>query len=272
MIKDFLDSEWISNTSFYESVKDIITCHICSGIMINPRECNSCKNSFCKRCIDDWKYHNDSCPYKCDEKEFKESSRPLKNLLEKLTFNCVACNKIDKDTSYKAILIHIKSCDKIKVNCPTCTSSVLRSKLIENKQFLILKENYGVLSKNYQNLKEENEKLSKEISLLKDVKSLRRSSLNTKKNDLMGLLHSSVDANANELGIIDKCEHFKGNYIPIFSCCERSYPCYICHNQNQNHEFVISNKVVCLICKNIYSGPKCEVCNTYQIYRGKKEI
>lgn len=267
MIKDFIDSDWITNTIFYESVKDIVTCHICSGIMINPRECNTCQNSFCRKCIDDWKSLNDSCPYKCETNEFRDSSRPLKNLLEKLTFKCVACDKIDKNTSYKAFLIHIKSCEKIKVDCPTCNSSVLRSNLVENKQFLKLKENYGILSKNYQNLKEENERLSKELTLLKDVKNQRRSSLNTNKSNLLGLYNNDT----NELGIIDKCEHFKGNYIPIFSCCEKSYPCYICHNKNQNHEFIISNKVICLICKNIYSGPKCEVCNTYQIYR-KKEI
>lgn len=267
MIKDFLDSDWITNTAFYESIKDIITCHICSGIMINPKECTSCQNSFCKRCIEEWKSLNNSCPFKCDEKEFKESSRPLKNLLEKLIFKCIFCDKIGKDNTYKSFLIHIKSCDKIRVNCPTCNSSVFRSKLIENKEFLKLKENYANLNKNYMDLQEENLKLQKEITVLKNQ---RRNSSYPKKNEFINILNS-VDANSSELGIIDKCEHFKGNYIPIFSCCEKSYPCYICHNKNQNHEFIISNKVVCLICKNIYSGPKCEVCNTYQIYR-KKEI
>ena len=267
MINDFLDSECITNNTFFESVKDIVTCHICSGIMINPRECNSCQNSFCRKCIDDWKSLNDSCPYKCDNNEFRDSSRPLKNLLEKLTFNCRACGKIDKNTSYKAFIIHIKSCDKIKADCPTCNSSVLRSKLVENKQYLKLMENYQILSKNFQNLKEENDKLIKEISFLKNFKNQRRSSINSNKSNIMGLYNHE---DKNELGIIDKCEHFKGNYIPIFSCCEKSYPCYICHNKNQNHEFIISNKVVCLTCKNIYSGPKCEVCNTYQIYRKKE--
>ena len=99
-----------------------------------------------------------------------------------------------------------------------------------------------------------------------NIKGQRRSSLNQSKNNIFGL---SSYLDSNELGIVDKCEHFKGNYIPIFSCCEKSYPCFICHNKYQNHEFIISNKVVCLICKNIYSGPKCDVCNTYQIYRKK---
>jgi hypothetical protein len=268
MIKDFLDSDCISNKSFYGSVKDIVTCNICSGIMINPRECTSCQNSFCKRCIDEWKSLNDSCPYKCENNEFKECSRPLKNLLEKLLFFCPACDKIDKNTNYKTFLLHIKSCDKIKVDCPTCNSTVLRSNLIENKQYLKMKDNYENLFKNYQNLKEENDKLVKELNFMKNsnIKGQRRSSLNQSKNNIFGL---SSYLDSNELGIVDKCEHFKGNYIPIFSCCEKSYPCFICHNKYQNHEFIISNKVVCLICKNIYSGPKCDVCNTYQIYRKK---
>ena len=266
MIKDFLDSDWVTNTSFYESIKDIVTCHICSGIMINPKECTTCQNSFCKKCIEDWKSLNNSCPFKCDEKEFKDSSRTLKNILEKLTFKCIYCEKIEKDTTYKTFLIHMKSCDKIKTNCPTCNSSVFRSNLIENKEYLKLKENYAILNKNFLELQEENLKLKKEINLLKNQ---RINSYHPKKNEFINILNS-VDANSSELGIIDKCEHFKGNYIPIFSCCEKSYPCYICHNKNQNHEFIISNKVVCLICKNIYSGPKCEVCNTYQIYRKKE--
>lgn len=264
MLKNYINSDCITNISFYESIKDIVTCNLCLGILINPIECSSCESSFCKSCIEEWRNFNEICPYKCNKNEVRESPRMLKELLEKLTFKCLFCDKIEKNASYRSFLIHINICEKLKVYCPSCDSYVFKNKLIEDKQFKKLNENYESLKKNYKNLQDENEKLVKEIHKLKDVKGGRRASL---KNNSLGI--NPLDNN-NELGIIDKCEHFKGNYIPIFSCCEKSYPCYICHNKNQNHDFFISNKVICLICKNIYTGPKCDVCNTYQVYRKKK--
>jgi len=224
-------------------------------------------------------------------------------------FKCLFCGSEDEEQPYNLFIKHLKTCEKIKVNCPTCDSLVNKKSLNQNKFYLKLKESYGTLLEKYKSLKNENQKLNEEIKGCKELmkselpmKSLinsnfeninmkRRNSStasnlnnfinnltlnnNNNSNSNMGNRNSINNNNFNfnseiaETGIVDKCEHFKGNYIPIFSCCEKSFPCFICHNIVKDHEYKISNKVVCLICKNIYSGPKCNVCNTYQIYRKK---
>lgn len=308
MIKDYIDQDSITNLAFYDSIREIVVCNICTGILVNPRECSLCQNSFCKKCLDEWTCINSSCPYKCDKSEFRESSRTLKNLLEKLVFNCLYCSNAEKNQPYPLFLNHLKICEKIKVNCPTCDTLVNKKTLNENKFYLKLKENYNTLLEKFKNLKEENQKLKEDVKFYKEkqnelpMKSFvnnnfqninlnRRKSASSNLNSIFSSLNlnntnNNLNINAasnifnsgnnfnlnseiSEVGIVDKCEHFKGNYIPIFSCCEKSFPCYICHNLVKDHEYKISNKVVCLICKNIYSGPKCNVCNTYQIYRKK---
>ena len=299
MIKDYIDPDCVTNPAFFDSISEIVVCSICSGILINPQECSLCQNSFCKKCLNEWACINSSCPYKCDNSEFKDSSRTLKNLLEKLLFKCMFCNSAKEELSYLLFLNHLKTCEKVKVNCPTCDSLVNKNQLNENKFYSILEENYNNLAEKYKNLKEENKKLKEEVKLQSQIpiKNFINNDINfslNKRNSVSvnsnNLLRINNDINLNsrdnngfpndnsylnlnqeisEIGIIDKCEHFKGNYIPIFSCCEKSFPCYICHNTAQNHEYKMSSKVVCLICKNIYTGPRCNLCNTYQIYRKK---
>ena len=289
MIKDYLDPDSVTNLAFYDSIREIVVCNICTGILINPRECSLCQNSFCKKCLDEWTCINSSCPYKCEKSEFRESSRTLKNLLEKLLFKCLFCCNTEINHPYPLFLNHLKSCERIKVNCPTCDSLVNKKTLNENKVYLKLKENYNNLLDKCENIKEENLKLKEDLKFYKEKQSelpmksfinsnFQNVNLNRRNSTVSNLNNFNLNNNNNnfnlnseisEIGIVDKCEHFKGNYIPIFSCCEKSFPCFICHNMVQSHEYKMSNKVVCLICKNIYSGPKCNVCNTYQIYRKK---
>jgi len=283
MIKDFIDTESVTNIPFYTSIKEIVVCNICTGILINPRECTSCQNSFCKKCLEEWTCLKNSCPYKCEKSEFRDSSRTLKNLLEKLQFKCNFCNNEESEILYLNFLSHLSSCEKIKVNCPTCDTLVNKKKLNENKFHLKLKDDYASLLEKYNLLNQENKKLKDDLNYLKELQTSsiknytnssnvnpnaknRRNSL-TKMNINFPTFNNQSEI--SEDGIVDKCEHFKGNYFPIFSCCERSFPCYICHDKVKDHEYKISSKVVCLICKNIYSGPKCNVCNTYQVYRKK---
>ncbi len=72
--------------------------------------------------------------------------------------------------------------------------------------------------------------------------------------------------NTNEGGLIDKCIHFKANYKPIFQCCNQVYPCYICHDERETHTYIFSEKVLCLVCGNIYEGMQCNKCFTKQLY------
>ncbi len=295
MIKDFIETESVINLPFFDTIKEIVICNICLGILVNPRECNSCQNSFCKNCLDEWMCFNDSCPYKCQKTSFKDSSRTLKNLLEKLNFICLFCQDSQNKYTYLNYINHIKKCENIKVNCPTCNSVVYKKKLNSNKIYEKMKDNNNKLSEENRSLKEENKQLREEIEKIKksqNESSFKITSNNNMNNQIsianntMSNLHTRVNRfnlndnpisimnnnmnDISEIGLIDKCEHFKGNYIPIFSCCEKSFPCYLCHDKVQDHEYKISSKVVCLICKNIYSGSKCNNCNTHQIYRRKE--
>jgi len=304
MIKDYIDTECVINLNYYDSIKEIIVCNICTGILINARECSSCQNSFCKNCLDEWICFNESCPYKCKKTEFRESSRTLKNLLEKLHLKCLFCPNSEICYTYLNYINHIKNCENIKMSCPTCSANVFKKDLNLNKIYEKIKTNYNDLSEKYSLLKEENKKLREELDKIKESQNesclkiignnnnnlnnhvnskmninnqthLFASNLHARRNSCLinnninSLINNNVNNDISETGIIDKCEHFKGNYMPIFSCCEKSFPCYICHDKFTDHEYKISNKVVCLICKNIYSGPKCNVCNTHQIYRKK---
>lgn len=321
MLNNFLDPNCITNTSFFNTIKDLIICNLCSGILQNPQECKLCQNSFCKKCLEDWRIINTSCPYFCEEISFGESPKSLRNLLEKLFFKCKFCSKtfeknLGEDNfidinyfSYSNFLIHNETCKKIKISCPTCNSEIYKSEIKkeikENFPFDNLRKNYEKLLKEFDYMENENQKMKKEISLLKKIKEknnmINNNNVNNdinnninnidKKNSCKNLsmtfsnclkINPSINKNSNlskikiknknkiENGIIDKCEHFMGNYIPIFSCCEKSYSCYICHNIKENHEYVISDRVICLICKNIYKGNKCHSCDSIQIYRMKK--
>ena len=82
----FLDPENVSNKSYYNEIGEMLNCCICTGILINPYQCEKCENSFCKHCITQWIEKSNVCPFKCNTPILKESSRVIKNLLDKLYF------------------------------------------------------------------------------------------------------------------------------------------------------------------------------------------
>ena len=75
--------------------------------------------------------------------------------------------------------------------------------------------------------------------------------------------------NRGNTKLFDKCKHFYGNYIPKFSCCGKFYACYMCHDENENHPYQFSNKVICLFCKNVYAGKTCTKCKVDQLFQRK---
>ena len=78
-----------------------------------------------------------------------------------------------------------------------------------------------------------------------------------------------IPDNSNNNTMFDKCPHFYGNYMPKFACCGKFYGCYLCHNENENHNYVFSNKVACLFCKNVYAGKTCPKCKANQLFQRK---
>jgi len=178
----------------------------------------------------------------------------IKNLLDKLIIKCPFDCSENETYMYENLLKHLKSCVKLKTFCPCCNSFVLKTNIKESNEIT--------------NLKNKIITLEEEILLLK-IKNLELESHLKKSKENKDLHQNPSVLRVRDSELIDKCEHFKGNYKPIFTCCSQAYPCYICHDKEQNHTFHFSNKVVCLICHNIYTGLHCSNCNTVQAYKKK---
>lgn len=263
MEKLYIDNEAIVNRSLFEGVKDIVTCVICTGIIREPKQCSTCENVFCGNCVEEWISKSPSCPFKCKNFVYKDCSRTTKNLLDKLIFKCPNKCSSSQEMNYEIYVKHVSSCENKKCLCPTCGTSVLQSNLKENREVKELQTRNYHLEAKLQAAMGEINSLKEEIRILH--------SKPTRSNER---LHSGEHSknrmkDEKELGLIDKCEHFRGNYKPIFICCNKAYPCYICHNEKQSHSYEFSNKVVCLICSNIYSGSSCNECKAVQVYRKK---
>ena len=245
----YIDSESVINKDFFENVKEMLTCCICTGVLVDPMQCSSCENCFCRSCIENWIKKAHTCPYKCSSPRIKEGGRMVKNLLEKLIFKCEnECGAVN--LTYKKKIEHIKQCVKRSLICENCGSEYNERK---NRIKIDLKKE---LQNKYEKMRKEMQILLEEKQRLKDkIKKIKNSTHNNS-NSISNLL-------------IDKCNHFYGNYKPIFICCNEAYPCYQCHDENQFHHYEFSNKVLCLICGNIYKGNTCNVCNTSQIYKKK---
>ena len=124
----FIDPDNISNKDFYEEIYNIVTCSICNGILINPKQCTNCENNFCYKCIDDWFKKSKTCPFKCEKIVLKDSNKQTKNLLSKLNFVCNICGM---NINYENFLNH-KGCKKKQsIKCPLCKSEVENMKFDE---------------------------------------------------------------------------------------------------------------------------------------------
>ena len=125
---NFIDPDNISNKDFYEEIYNIVTCSICNGILINPKQCTNCENNFCYKCIDDWFKKSKTCPFKCEKIVLKDSNKQTKNLLSKLNFVCNICGM---NINYENFLNH-KGCKKKQsIKCPLCKSEVENMKFDE---------------------------------------------------------------------------------------------------------------------------------------------
>jgi hypothetical protein len=247
----FLDTQNIINQEFFYTVKELLTCIICKGVILDPKQCQTCENTFCNMCISKWMLKSKTCPYKCSTLAIKNCTRAIRNLLDKLIIKCpFDCNN-EIQFNYDTLLKHLKTCNRAKCKCPTC-GTLVSEELLDSYQGVRLKEEIKLLQEANKKLQADKTELSDKLKLLNKM--------------------GSVGANStaeSELGLKDKCEHFKGNYIPLFACCSKAYPCYICHDKESNHVYEFSNRVICLNCNNIYTGLQCSQCNTFQVYRKK---
>ena len=87
-MEKYINEETIIKNEIYESFKDNIMCPICSCLMIEPVMCLNCQNSFCKKCIEDWKKKGGICPNKCQNSIIKDVIGK-NNFITKFKFKCI---------------------------------------------------------------------------------------------------------------------------------------------------------------------------------------
>ena len=352
----YLEQDNLVNKEVFESITDIATCSICTGIVFQPLQCNKCENCFCKSCIAIWKQKDTLCPFKCSDSEFKDPSRIIKNMLSKLIFNCPF--NCDKKINYDDLALHESKCVSETVKCPTCNTIVPKNSIdkksieemsirleILTKQFEEKDEEMKQIKSENNQLRIENEKL-KELKVntrdeirqsIQDFYSNNHNGLNTQKNmstfeknysdSMINKYHShshninnqmmnnlSIHNNSNMSSTpndnsllnqsslkdlrdkyskkdilksnydkkdlnnevydpdtfkytiyIDNCSHNESNYVPIFSCCDKAFPCVECHDLKvEQFHIPRMEYVYCKMCLTIndYKNIACMGCET----------
>jgi hypothetical protein len=155
----FIDNSQIVNQDYYETVKDISTCIICTGVVVDPMQCTSCENCFCKGCINAWIKKSSTCPFKCAKSEYKEASRLVKNMMGKLVFKC-PFEVCSSNVPYDELLQHDKKCSTIgeTTKCPTCGTEVKKCN-IDRKTNDELRTELEIVNKLLAELRAENDSL-----------------------------------------------------------------------------------------------------------------
>lgn len=114
-IYEYINIDTIENKNSYELIKDSITCHICTEIMIRPVMCMNCQHAYCKRCIEHWNNNKNYCPNKCPNPIYRYSVL-VGNLLSSLEIRCKDCGiLIHYDNMEKHVL---SKCDTIEIKYP----------------------------------------------------------------------------------------------------------------------------------------------------------
>ena len=110
--KMFIDSSLIINVDYYKTIEKDVKCPICSGIINQPIQCDSCKHNMCKECSDSWFTKNTACPFKCEE-AILIPNESLRSKLDKLTFKCkLGCEMEIPYSEYKEHMI--LKCSKLE--------------------------------------------------------------------------------------------------------------------------------------------------------------
>ena len=114
----FNSLDFITNKEILNDFDNILTCTFCTGFLFNPKECASCRNSFCSECLRSWEANkggNSLCPMKCKNSIFINASKGTLGILEKLVIRCFRCSI---SLNYSALDNHVKnSCEKLKIPC-----------------------------------------------------------------------------------------------------------------------------------------------------------
>ena len=257
----FLDPDKLINKEEILNSNKNLICSLCKGIIAEPIEL-FCEHIFCSNCINNWsKSLKDKCP-SCNKFIYKKPSlsEENKNLLSKLQFN-----DNDKVYSYKEYIDYLKAETNINFEAGPLLGNNQKDNENNNNNLnykcnVCGSEYNNIIQKAKNKYEERNKQLTEELRKIYEYKRKLQSDIYENK-------HGEKMPDST---LIDKCKHFSGNYKPIFECCNNAYGCYICHDENECHEYQISKKVICLLCANIYQGNECTNCKVKQCYERKE--
>ena len=252
----FLDPDKLLDKANVINSNSKIICKICKGIVSFPIEL-FCEHIFCSHCLNNWSEQlNDKCPT-CNKVIYKKSeiSENIQNILNNLNFS-----ENNKIYSYKDYIRRLSFGQNINLNSAPILNEQINNNNNSYKCNLCGNENNNIIQDVKNIYEERNKKLTEELRKIYEYK-----------RKLQGDIYKNkYNQEMPESTLIDKCKHFSGNYKPIFDCCNTAYGCYLCHDENECHEYQISKKVICLLCACIYEGNECPICKVKQCYERKE--
>ena len=251
----YINPEGVIDKSKLKENEQKIICKLCHGIVYEPVEL-FCEHIFCKSCLDNWEQNlKNRCPT-CNKFIYKKSkiAENIQIILDNLTFS-----EKNKEYLYHDYINFLKFGTVMDLNDEVDLDDISKK---TKKKFICKacgKENDNLINEMTDKYEEINKNLKEELKKIYQYKRRLQGEIYEKK----------FGKNMPPSTLIEKCQHFSGNYKPIFDCCNTAYGCYICHDENECHTHQISKKVICLLCACIYEGIECTNCKVKQVYQKK---
>lgn len=133
-----IEESQIINLDFFLSMKESVTCSICTSIISQPKMCSQCETPYCQECIDQWFSKNKICPMRCESSKILEINRSLKRIYDAVKVKCIEGCEVTL-LEYRS---HIPKCEKRKIQCWNCKSlcKAVDAKVPSEIEFIKLKE------------------------------------------------------------------------------------------------------------------------------------
>ena len=115
---------------------DDFICKICTFIIHDPHECETCGIPYCKDCLEKWKFISNQCPLKCNSQmKIKPAHRFIKKMLGELKIKCgnEDCPVV---TEICRLDYHLRECEYMIMKCENeeCEEKIKKRELLKHKE------------------------------------------------------------------------------------------------------------------------------------------
>ena len=242
----------------------------------NINEINKLKY-YCPQCIKNNNNNENKVEYTYNSLMNHLITCPNKVILKKLckNYNCdkkidIYLKDIDKKENIEEILLNnyilekeIEK-EKLQLNFPNY-KKYLNSQANDIKNVLINKK------RKHETNEYNGTNVNKNIGSKSKKIGSKNNKLNSNTNKNIGEISTKkFEKSNNNMNLVDICQHWKGNFKSLFSCCDKEYGCVDCHFNNEQHHLVFSGEILCLLCNKKYKGDKCPFCLVEKIQKRKQ--